>query len=236
MIDWPPQYKIRHSKRAKHISLRIYSGSGLEIVVPDRKRKFDVITFLNSHRAWVEKHAARFKMVLQADDNQSLPEKIELRAMNQSADIIYRPIEATQCVSHCIEKNKIIFYGAITDFSICIPVVMKWLKKQAKNHLENCIRELSVQHDLPFRKLSIRGQKTVWGSCTAKKDIQLNYKILFLPDYLARYILIHELCHTIHLNHSASFWKMVAKLVPDFRAQVKALREADQYMPSWIVN
>lgn len=74
----------------------------------------------------------------------------------------------------------------------------------------------------------------MWGSCTVKKDIQLNYKILFLPESLARYILIHELCHTIHLNHSMSFWKMVARYVPDYRAQIKALREADQFLPRWL--
>ncbi len=231
---WPPHYKIRRSKRAKNMSLRIYSGSGLEVVIPDRKRSFDVMAFLNENREWVEKQAAKFQIDLREDNKQCLPSTLELRAINKAIDIIYRPIESSVCVSSKCTKDKIIFYGAITDFSVCVPTITKWLKKQAKIILGNSLNELSTQYHLPFRKLSIRAQKTVWGSCTAKKDIQLNYKILFLPENLARYILIHELCHTVHLNHSISFWKMVACVIPDYRAQVKSLKTADQFIPRWL--
>lgn len=164
-----------------------------------------------------------------------LPNKIELHAILQSIDIIYRPIESAQSISHRIENNKIIFYGAITDFSACAPIVIKWLKKLAKVHLKERLDELSAECQLPYQQLSVRAQKTVWGSCTSRKKIQLNYKILFLPEDTARYILIHELCHTKHLNHSASFWKMVASLQPDFRAHIKWLKTADQTLPRWLL-
>ena len=234
MTHWPPHYKVRHSKRVKSVSLRLYSGHGLEIVVPDGKRKFDALAFLNTHRDWVEKHAAKFKIKLHDDDQNIFPDKIELRALNSLAEIIYRPIAAADNMSFQCEKNKIIFYGAIHDFSACLPFITQWLKKQAKIHLKKMIDALSVSCQLPYRKLSIRAQKTVWGSCTANADIQLNYKILFLPESLARYTLIHELCHTIHMNHSVSFWKKVASYVPDFRIHVSLLKEADQFIPRWL--
>ncbi|OGT50393.1 MAG: hypothetical protein A3E82_05120 [Gammaproteobacteria bacterium RIFCSPHIGHO2_12_FULL_38_11] len=235
-MRWPPPHKIRYSKRAKNVSMRIYAGSGLEIVIPERKKNVNVINFLNEHRNWIEKHAQQFTFLLpNHSDQKTLPEKIVLTAVNQSIEIHYRPINATTCVSYRAVKNKIIFYGAITDFSVCVPAVIHCLKKQAKKQLGELLNQLSLECHLPYQKLSIRAQKTVWGSCTAKKNIQLNYKILFLPQTLARYILIHELCHTIHLNHSASFWKSVARFVPDFRAQVKLLRKADQLLPRWLV-
>jgi predicted metal-dependent hydrolase len=115
-----------------------------------------------------------------------------------------------------------------------MPHVIIWLKKQAKVILGNWLRDLSVQYHLPFQKLSIRAQKTVWGSCTACKNIQLNYKILFLPAQLARYILIHELCHTVHMNHSRAFWALVACYVPQYRECIKQLKQADHHMPRWI--
>jgi len=235
-MTWPPHYKIRRSKRAKNVSLRIYSGHGLEVIIPERKRHFDVLAFLNSHREWIEKHASRFTFLLPSENSEQdkFPTAIDLQCIKQTLEIIYRPIDSAQSISHCVEKNKIIFYGAVSDFSVCAPLVVKWLKKRARVHLGNLIRDISVRYDLPFRKLSIRGQKTVWGSCTAKKDIQLNYKILFLPESLAHYVLIHELCHTVHLNHSLSFWKMVGKYIPDYRTQIKALREADQFLPRWL--
>ncbi|MCX7120572.1 MAG: SprT family zinc-dependent metalloprotease [Gammaproteobacteria bacterium] len=234
-MPWPPQYTIRHSKRAKRVSMRIYAGSGLEVVIPQRQKNFDVLGFINQHRDWIEKHAQQFTFLLPDNaDEKALPEIIELKSINKNIDIIYRPINATTGVSYRVDKNKIIFYGAITDFSVCVPAVVQHLKKQAKKYLGELLNQLSIECNLPYQKLSIRGQKTVWGSCTAQKNIQLNYKILFLPKAIARYILIHELCHTVHLNHSVSFWKCVARFVPDFRAQVKLLRQADQFLPRWL--
>ena len=232
---WPPVYKIRHSKRAKHVSLRVYAGSGLEVIIPEKKKKYDVIGFIDSHREWIEKQIEKFKISFVSEDYSVLPNKIELPAIMQSMNIIYHPIESAQSISYRVERDNIIFYGAITDFSVCAPIVIKWLKNQAKLHLKKMLDELSIECELPYQQLSIRAQKTVWGSCTSKKSIQLNYKIIFLPKSTARYILIHELCHTKHLNHSASFWRMVATFVPDFRQHVTYLKTADQWIPRWLI-
>ena len=230
-----PPYTIRLSKRAKHISLRIYSGSVLEVIIPERRKQVDIDAFLNKNRDWIDKQAQRFTFLLpEVADKTALIEKIALPAVNQVIEIAYRPIDSAISISHKIEKNKIIFYGAITDFSVCVPVILSYIKKQAKRYLADFLDELTRTTGLSYQKLSIRSQKTVWGSCTAQKNIQLNYKILFLPTSLARYILIHELCHTVHLNHSRAFWKLVSMHVSDYREQVRALREADCFLPKWL--
>ena|SRR3990167_6113495 len=236
MIDWPPPHKIHHSKRAKRISLRITATQGLEVIVPTRNKIEKGLEFLNQHRVWVEEQAKKMKWLFQSDGHHDnhLPEKIELKAIDQTIEIIYRPIQSTPCVSCRIEVNRIIFYGAITDFSVCVPFMMNWLKKQAKKQLKKLIDECAAQYNLPFEKLSIRAQKTRWGSCTASGDIQLNYKLLLLPTELVHYVLVHELCHTKHLNHSKRFWTMVEKFVPNYRDCVRKLKDADQWIPRWL--
>lgn len=235
-FTWPPPHKIRHSKRAKRISLRITATQGLEVIVPLRNKIEKGLEFLNQHREWVEHHVKKMKWLFHPEiyDEKVLPEKIALKSIGLSVDIIYRPIQSTPCVSSRIESNRIIFYGAITDFSVCVPFMINWLKKQAKNHLQKLIIECAARYDLPFEKLSIRAQKTRWGSCTAGGDIQLNYKLLFLPAELVHYVLVHELCHTKHLNHSKRFWTMVEKFVPNYRDCVRELRDADQWIPRWL--
>ena len=107
-----------------------------------------------------------------------------------------------------------------------------WLDKgKAKIFLAQWLHETSATTELSFTKVSIRDQKTRWGSCTPKKHINLNYKLIFLPAALAQHVLIHELCHTIHLNHSRRFWALVARHDPDYKMLDKALRKADQYIP-----
>lgn len=82
--------------------------------------------------------------------------------------------------------------------------------------------------------MRVRFQRTRWGSCSAKGSINLNAALLFLPERLVRYILLHELCHTRELNHSPAFWKLVFAADPDALAKDKAMRGAWKYVPDWL--
>lgn len=74
-------------------------------------------------------------------------------------------------------------------------------------------------------KISIRRQKSRWGSCSRKGNLNFNYRIVFLPERLAEYIVVHELCHLKEFNHSSKFWALVSSVVPDYRQVRKTLRE-----------
>ncbi len=67
-----------------------------------------------------------------------------------------------------------------------------------------------------YKKISIRNQKSRWGSCSKTGTISFNYKIALLPPHLADYIIVHELCHLGEMNHSSKFWSLVAKTMPDY--------------------
>lgn len=73
--------------------------------------------------------------------------------------------------------------------------------------------------------VSLRNYKSRWGSCDAEKRIQLNWRLAMLPDDLQDYVIVHELCHLRHLDHSAAFWREVAKIFPDYKARRKRLKE-----------
>ena len=72
--------------------------------------------------------------------------------------------------------------------------------------------------EYPVNKISIKNQKTRWGSCSGKRNLSFNYKLLFLPENLRDYIIIHELCHLKEMNHSKNFWNLVSQKVPDYKA------------------
>jgi len=75
-----------------------------------------------------------------------------------------------------------------------------------------------------FKRISIKNQKTRWGSCSKKGNLNFNFKLLFLPARLQDYIIVHELCHLRELNHSRNFWRLVAQTFPQWRALKKELR------------
>ena len=79
--------------------------------------------------------------------------------------------------------------------------------------------------------LTIRNQKSRWGSCSRKGNLSFNYKLAFLPPHLADYIIVHELCHLRELNHSARFWELVARTLPNHRTLRRELRKAGMGLP-----
>ncbi|MEA2065124.1 MAG: YgjP-like metallopeptidase domain-containing protein [Patescibacteria group bacterium] len=78
------------------------------------------------------------------------------------------------------------------------------------------IVQLNKIYNFRFNRISIRNQKTRWGSCSMKGNMNFNYKILFLSEYIANYIVAHELCHLEEFNHSRKFWNLVAKTIPNY--------------------
>lgn len=99
-------------------------------------------------------------------------------------------------------------------------------KKQALLLVENKITEFNKFYNFKFNDISIKNQKTRWGSCSRKGNLNFNYKILFLPPRLADYIVVHEICHLKEFNHSKNFWNLVAKTIPDYLDRRRELRSS----------
>ena len=98
-------------------------------------------------------------------------------------------------------------------------------KKQALFFIRKRLEYLNKFYNCNFKRISIRNQRTRWGSCSRKGNLNFNYKLVFLPERFADYVIVHELCHIKEFNHSASFWDLVAKTVPDYKNIVRELRK-----------
>jgi len=99
-------------------------------------------------------------------------------------------------------------------------------KKAARQFIEGRIALYNKIYNFSFNKIAVRRQKTRWGSCSSKKNLNYNYKILFLPLHLADYIIVHELCHLKEFNHGKKFWDLVAVTMPGYLAFRKELKIA----------
>lgn len=231
-IEWPPEYTVRKSKRAKRLRLSISQQKGLEIILPYRATYQEAEALLLEHRSWVEKHLQKIATQTSIKKMNVLPTEIFLRCVEQQWNIEYQKDNKRIRLIE-IEHNKLLIQG-LTDFSKSKLLLKKWLAKQAKIILSPWLTELSHETKLPYASLSIRGQLFRWGSCSAKKDINLNYKLLFLPAELVEITLLHELCHTVHLNHSEKFWNLMLHYNPEALNLTKQTKKAQQYVPSWM--
>lgn len=227
--NWLPEYKITRHRRARYVKFRITSGRQLKITVPYRYNIKELPGILEEHREWIIRQLDK----IPSRSNTSLPKEIDFKVVNEKWQLFY--VKTNSRLKLIERPNKeIILLGDIADIKACQAVIMKWIKVQTKKYLTELLEKVSIEVGLPFEKLTIRSQSTLWGSCTSKKAISLNYKLIFLPELLAKHVIIHELCHTIYLNHSIKFWNLVAMYDPLWRQHRRELRHADHFIPSWI--
>lgn len=100
-------------------------------------------------------------------------------------------------------------------------------QKRAKQLAVRKVREINHFYNFAYNRITIRFVSTRWGSCSSKKNLNFNYRLIFLPENLVDYLVAHELCHLQEMNHSAKFWKLVEKSIPDYkerRRQLKAIK------------
>ncbi|MBU4600563.1 M48 family metallopeptidase [Candidatus Parcubacteria bacterium] len=97
-------------------------------------------------------------------------------------------------------------------------------KDEALAFAKERIKYFNANNDFKFNRITVRNQKTRWGSCSKKGNLNFNYKILLLPGRIADYIIVHELCHLKEFNHSKKFWNLVAEIIPDYVGIKKELK------------
>jgi predicted metal-dependent hydrolase len=228
-ISWPPEYKIKKHKLARHVKLRATNTHGLEITVPRRFNLQEIPTVLEEHKQWIIKQLLQ----LQPKVTQALPEEIIFNACHESWKVHY--VECNAKLEIIQRPNReIVLVGKTRDKEICMNKLTVWARNLSKLFLVSRLNEMSARTNLHYENVTIRNQQTLWGSCTYKKSISLNYKLVFLPPGLAQYVIIHELCHTKYLNHSERFWGLVAVHDPDWREHRRELRQANKYIPGWL--
>ena len=103
--------------------------------------------------------------------------------------------------------------------------IKRWLVKQALDEIRIALDKWSPTVNKPYYRVTIREQKTRWGSCSSKHNLNFNWKLIMAPPEALTYVVIHELCHLLYFNHSAQFWAEVGKRMPDYDIWVKWLKK-----------
>jgi predicted metal-dependent hydrolase len=232
-----PQYRVRESLKAKHVSLKMSVQGGLEVIVPRGFDQSRIPEILHTKQSWIERTIDRLeeqRQQLALEYSHALPDQLQLRAINQFWQVEYQATNSARVTLTEKDKSRVILRGNIRQEDSCKMLLQQWLMHKAYQRLVPWLWSVSQELDLPFHKASIRGQKTLWASCSQQRNISLNFKLLFLPAELVRYVFVHELCHTIHLNHSANFWQLVQEKDPNYHPLDQELRRSSHFVPGWL--
>ncbi len=224
---------IRRSSRARRLAIKVYPRGRVEVVAPRRTSARAVEAFVREHRDWIHRTRASFAEQHQPEPFR-LPTRIALPAIGKLFGAVYEPDESSAKVRYRQTGDIVRLSGATGDDDACVEALKRFLAATAREHFEPALRRLSAETGQPFKRIQVRGQKTCWGSHSSSGTISINYCLLFLTPALVRYLMIHELCHARHMNHSPGFWALVGRYEPGYRRLDKRLSDAWRDIPTWV--
>ncbi|MCA1778427.1 MAG: M48 family metallopeptidase [Xanthomonadaceae bacterium] len=229
--------QITRHPRSRRLKLKVHRDASVEVVAPPRASALEIERFVQSHRAWIEQAQARMRK-LRAErapaDEQGDPTRLELRATGHCVAVEYCNKRGRRGWEW--REDRLIIEVAANDAANARDLIIGALKYRARATLEERLWAHARRLDLHFGKVSWRHQKTRWASCSSRRNISLNIRLLFLPVELVDYVFVHELAHLDHPNHSPLFWACVERFMPEYRERLKALKRAHQYLPEWLFD
>jgi len=228
----PLHWKLRVSRRARHAKLQIRPYGGLEVVIPPRFPRAQIPALVDRHAAWARRQLDRQTRLREAI---RLPQQLRLAYDNSSTPVVYgaEPLTWTDDLFSDSTPAPIVITSR--DQAAQIAELRRWIRRRARQLLPPKLREMAQRTGLEFKRVSIRSQKTRWGSCSSSGHISLNDQLLFLPQDTVEYLMIHELCHTRRLDHSHHFWRLVKAHCPDYRDHEALMNGSRDRVPDWFL-
>jgi predicted metal-dependent hydrolase len=207
--------------------------SGLEIVVPRSYDLRKVPEIVESKRLWIERMRKRFAGISAPQPMEVRPKEIVFPAISETWRIEYHSTSSRSVTLRQVAPLQLEVTGHIESDLACRRLLQRWLIARARAVLLPWLCRVSEEVQLPFSTSTVRLQRSRWGSCSRRKTVSLNARLLFLTPDLVRYLFIHELCHTVQLNHSARYWALVESKEPNYGALDKQMRHAMRRVPTW---
>jgi len=218
---------FRHSNRARHLNISIKPFVGARVSVPIGMSYISAVRLVSERKTWLKQHLDKMhafeKMQTQYDENSGYCTKhhqlnlrkgdrknISVKLSKGKINVVY----PTELNSNSKEVQAAIRKG-----------IERALKIEAKQYLPDKVKKLAIQFEFKYNKLALKNIKSRWGSCSRENNINLSIHLMRLPEHLIDYVILHELAHTVHHNHSARFWKLLDDVTGGAKRLDKELRK-----------
>lgn len=216
VADEDPPVEFVRMRRARRYILRVRPDGTVRVTVPRGGSRAEAARFLDNHAPWIEREKARLRATSVAP---------------HWSDGLTMLLRGERVTLQLIELNgrRVARYGdrvlnIPSDAVDLRPWIEADLRVLARAELEPRLSELAAAHQLTVAAVSIRNQKSRWGSCSRNGRIALNFRLVQLPRHVSDYVLVHELMHLKQQNHSRRFWRLLELACPDFREAERWLK------------
>lgn len=235
------------SARAKYVRLKLSPKGELTLVVPHKRSlsAADAHTVLRDMVPWIERALRRVEaraQLLPQPVPLEIPASICLPGLGESWQVYCVPVlpglalKAEAKVRVKAEQGRLLLQGNVDNIPACCRALQKWLMAHVREWLVRLVFTMAARHGFNVCKVCVRGQRTRWGSCSVRGIVNINYRLALLETRIVEHLILHELCHLTHMNHSAQYKKYLQSFEPQWQHFERELDRAWRHLPPWIVE
>ncbi len=205
-------YSIRRSERARRVRVTVDAGRGVEVVLPRRAPEREAAAAIREFAPWIRRRVrelerAREMVDARGDSVPYLGELLRVRSESGRARVHRR---GEELLAPAGDQR--------------LPALERWYRRAARDEIAARLNVACWQSGNSYSRLTIRGQRTRWASCSPDGAMSFNWRLLLGPEPVLDYVVWHEVCHLEVMDHSPRFWTLLASRCPDYRAQKAWLR------------
>lgn len=210
-VDREIPYRVRRSDRARRVRVRVDAADGVEVVLPRRASEREAAAAIRQLRPWIERRIAELELTRAA-------------VVARGATVPY--LGGTLQLAAEPGRTRVHRRGD----TLLVPdgdhreAVERWYRRRAHEEISPRLDRATAAAGTEYTRLTIRGQRTRWASCSSNGAMSFNWRLLLAPEPVVDYVVWHEVCHLEVMDHSPRFWALLASRWPDYRAHAAWLR------------
>ena len=220
-------FAIRRSTRARRSRLTITDEGDAVVVLPIRAPEAEADELVRRHRRWIERHQGRIRERVSARaERPSLDRGREIPLHGEPHRVVsLAAIDGRRQATIRVVDGRIVVISPPLEARSTAELLERWFRAEARQEIEAHVAARAAEMDLSPKRITIRDQKTRWGSASRRGTLSFSWRLVLCPPWVLDYVVVHELAHLKVSGHGRAFWRIVERHFPDARAGRKWLRE-----------
>jgi predicted metal-dependent hydrolase len=221
------EYSIRRSNRAKYPRIQLSPVEGITLIIPQRFPEKEIPNVFQQNEKWLLKNLRKLE-----EKRRKIPDRKyvfgEIFPYLGKEYSLYITRNGNRYISVMLTDNRLDL--ALPDAVSPEPrlireVLEKWYRLRARAEIVPRVQRFAEEMGVSYKRIAIKNQRTIWGSCSQKGNLNFNFRLVMAPEPVLEYIIVHELAHLKEPNHSPRFWDIVGRVIPEYSIHRKWIKE-----------
>ena len=206
-------YRVRRSTRARRTRVNVDVAQGVEVVLPQRAPEREAVAAIAELRPWIERRLAEIERAraVVAARGETLP---------YLGETLTQVLQPGRTRVHRVDSRLL-----VPDGGARLAALERFYRRAAHAEISARLDQACAQTGASYSRLSIRGQRSRWASCSRSGTMSFNWRLLLAPEAVLDYVVWHEVCHLEVMDHSSAFWSLLRQRYPSYRREVRWLRQ-----------